>query len=352
MVQPPPLHDKPTINPDGTVTFSNAWLVWFGQVQEDINNTNSNYLDALPEHDHRSVTEGGFLYLDAIAISADTTLDSSYHGRIVECSGTITVTLPLLNDVDEGWYVWLKHIGAGTVTVATAGGNTIAGSSTFVSTNVGDVGLMAKGTSGSDWIPLSWNTGSTIVFSVASVSTNTTLDASYNGKLTECSGTITVTLPALSSVPTGWHVWLKHTGAGTVTVQRSGSDVIDNGTTSFVSANVNDVALLVKGGSSSAWRVLTWEILGSAVSDASASSVSVTSGSLSTISVTPTNTSPWGFSSEAEMNYLITGFNSELQPLINELKDDVNQLVTDVNSIRSTLNTLLSSLRTVNIIKT
>jgi hypothetical protein len=56
--------------------------------------------------------------LDAtiVSLSTATTLDSTYKGKIVECDGTFTLTLP--NGMDTGMRVDIVNIGTGTITLA------------------------------------------------------------------------------------------------------------------------------------------------------------------------------------------------------------------------------------------
>lgn len=65
------------------------------------------------------------------------------------------------------------------------------------------------------------------LLSSASVSTTSALTTDYD--VVKCSGTITVTLPAVSG-NTGFNFYIKNVGTGLVTIDGSGSETIDGST--------------------------------------------------------------------------------------------------------------------------
>lgn len=55
---------------------------------------------------------------DIVSLTGATTLDATYAGKIVECSGTFTVTLP--DGMPIGWKVTLVNVNSGVITIAAA----------------------------------------------------------------------------------------------------------------------------------------------------------------------------------------------------------------------------------------
>lgn len=64
---------------------------------------------------------GSGLPLDAsiVTLTGNTTLDSTYSGKIIQCSGTFTVTLP--NSMNTGMQVTIVNISTGIITIAASG---------------------------------------------------------------------------------------------------------------------------------------------------------------------------------------------------------------------------------------
>lgn len=59
---------------------------------------------------------GYFLTTSIISVTENTLIDKTYAGKIIEASGTITITLP--DDMPNGMRVDIVNIGTGTITIA------------------------------------------------------------------------------------------------------------------------------------------------------------------------------------------------------------------------------------------
>jgi hypothetical protein len=73
--------------------------------------------------------------------------------------------------------------------------------------------------------------GSRLLNAVNEQTSTYTVQTSDAGKVVKCTGTFTVTLPALATVDTGWPVVIWNAGTGTITVDGDGSETINGATT-------------------------------------------------------------------------------------------------------------------------
>lgn len=83
------------------------------------------------------------------------------------------------------------------------------------------------------------------------------------GAVLACSGTWSLTLPAVAGLGNGWSCWVKNTGSGTITLDPNASETIDGATTAPLAAGESALIVCsgaawvtIKGGSSgSGWAV-------------------------------------------------------------------------------------------------
>jgi peptidoglycan hydrolase CwlO-like protein len=69
----------------------------------------------------------------------------------------------------------------------------------------------------------------------------------------------------------------------------------------------------------------------------------------SAVSVTPTNSSPWGYSSEAEAQAIETQLNN-LVTDVTGLKGKVDNVITDITDCKQALNALIDDLQAIGIV--
>lgn len=100
--------------------------------------------------------------------------------------------------------------------------------------------------------PSDWNRVHVWVW--RAVSTTQALTAADNA--IRASGTITLTLPALSTMQDGQPLKIKNVGTGVITLARAGSDGIDNaGETQYLLPNQNNSVELVADKTNNVWQV-------------------------------------------------------------------------------------------------
>ena len=172
-------------------------------------------------------------------ISTNLTINSSSSTILVSAdstSNTITVTLPLANSVAAGRFYIIKDrkgtAATNSITVTPNGANTIdqANTSVVIRDNFGALCVVSDGTS--NWLLFRY---STVVTPVVSTSTSITIpsgsgDAVYF--LNVLSNSISITLPALSTVKPGVKILVKDSGAANITsnvinILPNGSDKIE-----------------------------------------------------------------------------------------------------------------------------
>ena len=203
----------------------------------------------------------------AITLSANTQLEwpingnatDDYAARIMQVSATTTglsLYMPPANQTSVGNDALIRNTGANTFTVKDyAGTNTIvsvaAGESKYIYVTAnpneqGTWGIIAfgVGTSSADAATLAGYglvaSGTTLNQSHPVVS----LTAGYTFATTDRAqtyvwggGTTTATLPASATVGNNWFVLLKNNGTGTLTIDTTGSQLIDDGLTKTFAPN-------------------------------------------------------------------------------------------------------------------
>jgi hypothetical protein len=90
------------------------------------------------------------------------------------------------------------------------------------------------------------------MLSYASISSNTTLLEGYHYN---CTGSITLTLPAIASILGGSEIRIKNTGTGTLTISSNGSETIDGSSSNYELDVQYSAITLVSNG------VTGWEII-------------------------------------------------------------------------------------------
>lgn len=203
----------------------------------------------------------------AITLSANTQLawpingnaTDDYAARIMQVTATTTglsLYMPPANQTSVGNDALIRNTGANTFTVKDyAGTNTIvsvaAGESKYiyVTANPNDQGTwgiiaFGTGTSSADAATLAGYglvaSGTTLnqshpVLSLLSAYTFATTDRAQT--YVWGGGTTTATLPSSSSVGNNWFVLLKNNGTGTLTINTTGSQLIDDGLTKTFAPN-------------------------------------------------------------------------------------------------------------------
>jgi hypothetical protein len=97
------------------------------------------------------------------------------------------------------------------------------------------------------------------IFGYLAISANTTLNATHERFLIDVNTTsaaITITLPAASTVGSGWQLWIRKNDASVnaVTINRAGSDTINGATSLQITTRYQTIVLLSFGGTS--WGVV------------------------------------------------------------------------------------------------
>lgn len=168
----------------------------------------------------------------------------------------------------SGGFGTSNRITAGSATVNTTGVLVVLSSSDQVLSVVRGVGASGNPTQTTDlqqWQTYNGTTATTVAaigargalqLPYTSVSGNTTLD--YSHYTVAVSATATITLPAASTTAsaagvTGRIYNIKNTGTGTVTIARSGSDLIDGAASIILSSQYQSVTIQSTG---TGWIVL------------------------------------------------------------------------------------------------
>tara|TARA_Y100001970_G_C14259751_1_gene878997 strand:+ start:13915 stop:14205 length:291 start_codon:yes stop_codon:yes gene_type:complete len=87
-------------------------------------------------------------------------------------------------------------------------------------------------------------------FTYSAVSSNTSLVLNY---YYSCTGSITLTLPAVNGSRAGDEIKVKNLGTGTITINRTGSDTIDGATSAALGVQYQMLSFVSNGSN-------TWEI--------------------------------------------------------------------------------------------
>jgi hypothetical protein len=183
-----------------------------------------------------------------------TTPSAVTAGASLTISGSTISRAALTGDITASANSNATTIAPGVVTVAkmaniaanTVLGNATSGSATPVALTLQGLGM--DGTSVlQNQIPL-----------VTSSATPFTITASTNrGQIINLNGNsaVTVNLPSLSTVGTGWYCYIKNGNTGIATLTRNGSDTIGSSGVSTSQIYANQTAFLMGDSSSSNWKL-------------------------------------------------------------------------------------------------
>ena len=151
----------------------------------------------------------------------------------------------------------------GTHTVSLRARGTLASSVTWIlPDSLGSSGqVLSVGSGGT----LYWSNGPSQGLTVSDRTSNFTVGTLESNSVFMVSGTTTVSLPALSSVGSGFLFYVKRTGSGNVTVDPNGSETIDGAVTRIIGSG-NGWLNIIKGTSE-------WKIIGGGGSDPGGSCV-------------------------------------------------------------------------------
>ena len=139
--------------------------------------------------------------------------------------------------------------------------------------------------------------GKIFLNSVSSVSANYTVQTSDQGKLLNCSNTITVTLLAAATAGSNFTLAIRNAGSGTVTIDGDGSEEINGATTLALSPGAH--ATLACNGS--AWTALNTQV--SRDGTETLTNKTLTSPTIGgTIAGTPTVSGIWDFTANPTIN--------------------------------------------------
>ena len=83
------------------------------------------------------------LSISIVSITGATTLDSTHNGKMIECDGTFTLTLP--TGVVDGWNVSITNVGSGTITLDALGTLQTKGSATDIADQYAGVTAYHRG---------------------------------------------------------------------------------------------------------------------------------------------------------------------------------------------------------------
>lgn len=149
-------------------------------------------------------------------------------GSVYLCTGTFSLTYTAAATLGNGWYAYFKNDGTGVITHDPNASETIEGAAT-VTQQPGEFFLvLCDGTNFQLFRLVSKK-----VFYSARTS-NTILGASDSSYLIDItSGTFSQTFTAAASLGSGWHVWLRNSGTGDITLDPNASETID-GLTSYI----------------------------------------------------------------------------------------------------------------------
>lgn len=173
------------------------------------------------------------------------------RGRVLICTGSITRTVPA-SSVGAGVVLAWHNAGSGAVTLARTGADLLAGREALL-LYAGETAALISDGAGS-WRPVLPLAARLVMPSVDRTG-SVTLDASADaGRLQRCSGTLTLTLPSAATAGAGWVLPVINTGAGVVTLARSGADLI-GGAASRTLAYQGDAVTVRSTGSG-------WDVIG------------------------------------------------------------------------------------------
>ena len=137
--------------------------------------------------------------------------------------------LTLVNGNDFNVNSTTLTVGADAVDLASG----IATPGTYKSVTVDTYGRVTVGTNPTTLAGYGITDAVNAVATIESISSTPTLDNTSNAKIYHVSGITTLTLPLLSAVSDGWSIGIVNVGGSSVTITRSGNDVINGSLTNF-----------------------------------------------------------------------------------------------------------------------
>ena len=90
------------------------------------------------------------------------------------------------------------------------------------------------------------------MFSYIAINSNTTLSSDYHYN---CTGSITLTLPAIANVSGGSEIRIKNMGTGTLTIDSNGSETID-GSSSNYTLDIQYASVTLVSNGSTGWEII------------------------------------------------------------------------------------------------
>lgn len=195
------------------------------------------------------------LFSSISAKSGNYTLLTADNGKLLPFTATGTLTLLTAASVGSTYRIGVVNAGAGIVTVARAGGDTIDGGLTSVKLAPGQgVFLQSDGTS--KW----YTVGRDGRGKGANVASATTLPLGEDGNFYHVTGTTTIT--GIEPRPQGFEVTLVFDGALTLTYNATSFILPDS---TDLAVNVGDVATFVSESDAGNWRMATRTAIGYAL---------------------------------------------------------------------------------------
>lgn len=159
---------------DGTEVSANA-VSW----QTHLDKIGSPLKTAIEAIDSALVTALDFA---PVVSTTGLTITAAHYGKVIECTGTNTISLLALATAGAGFYLTIKNTSTGVVTVDGSGSETIDGSTTVALTNKESITIMVDEAIG-DWMIVARNSGvarAVNVYSSASQVINSSEKLNFN----------------------------------------------------------------------------------------------------------------------------------------------------------------------------
>ena len=225
-------------------TFPHQW--WFDESTNDLNQRNAGNTawilvarkDGSGWTPYRQASLLGILATknsNVLAKTAAYTIVVADDGKLIDADATsaaFTVTLPTVASAGDGFIISVKKTdsSANAVTIDGSGAETIDGATTLVLGVRHDSALLRC--DGTEWHILA-TSGIGPKSLHQRKTANYTAIAADNGKTIEfdSGSAVMLNLTAAATLGNGWHIWVKNSGVGTLTVDPNATEVIDDATT-------------------------------------------------------------------------------------------------------------------------
>lgn len=263
---------------------------WLNDVQENImkvieeagisptKGDDSDLLNAIQQ-----LASGGGGITGVVIVSSTTTLNAASVGYLhLLGTGDFTVTLPAADDagITAEKSIWFHNRSTENVTISRAGTDTLGVGTGNVNTLVLMPGeTLRMTTNGEDTWFADYNRNAGNTGAHVSVTSNTTITAQANGRFHIVGNDVEVTLPLISTCPSGtvFHFISSSNGGGRV-IRRQGSDVIAiSGLGSITSIGLADGESVSIVSNGTSWNLLSRAQPGTVVGRAYAEWTSVSS---------------------------------------------------------------------------